>query len=179
MSLLLVVFFFSFSSWIYSKLGLGEHISDEEEILLYPFRVRVMLSNISPKNFDIGFSSTFAFLVWSIWGGFILHMLESNYLAVLTQPTYEKPIRTLDDFLASSKNAFTYTEGGIFLEFYAEFDDPKFTEMARRMYLPKDDEHMVQLLKEIHTKNNDVYMSAWLDPENLDFGFWYRSKVLP
>ena len=177
-SLLVVVFLFTFSSWIYSKLGFREHIS-EEEILLYPFRVRVMLSNISTKNFDIGFSSTFAFLVWSIWGGFILHMLLSNYLAVLTQPTYEKPIRTLDDLLASSKNVFTYPDGGIFLELYAEFDDPKYTEMASRMYLSKDDDHLVQLIKELHSKNNDVYLSTWLDESDLEYGFWYRSKSLP
>ena len=106
-------------------------------------------------------------------------MLESNYLAVLTQPTYEKPIRTLDDFLASSKKVFLYPEGSMFIEFYASFDDPKFTEMAGRMYVSKDDEHYIELSKGIHTKNNDVLMSPWLDPENIDFGFWYRSLAVP
>ena len=108
-----------------------------------------------------------------------MHMLLSNYLAVLTQPTYEQPIRNLDDFLASSKNVFIYPDGAIFVEFYAEFDDPKFNEMASRLYVSKDNDHYDQLSKEIHTKNKDVSMGAWLDPHHLDYGFWYRSKALP
>ena len=48
---------------------------------------------------NVGYSSTLAFLVWAIWGGFILHMMLSNYLAVLTQPVYEIPIRNIDDLI--------------------------------------------------------------------------------
>ena len=131
MSVLLAVFYFTFSSWIYSKLGFGEHISSEEEILLYPFRVRMMLSNISIKNIDIGFSSTLALLIWSIWGGFILHMLLSNYLAVLTQPNYEQPIQNLDDFLASSQKVFIYAEGKNMIKRISESKDSKTAEMGK------------------------------------------------
>ena len=178
MSVLLVVFFFTFSSWIYSKLGFGEHISSEEEILLYPFRVRMMLSNISFYNIDIGFSSTFVFLIWSVWGGFILHMLLTNYLAVLTKPNYDHPIRNLDDFLASSKNVFIYPYGSNFIEVFSQSKDPRVAEMAKRMYAAKDSEHYNQLMKEIHTKDKDVAISAWLlvEPGN---EFWYRSNALP
>ena len=55
----------------------------------------------SHKNFNFGFSSAFACLVWVVWGGFILHMLLSNYLAVLMKPVYDKPIGTIDDVLGN------------------------------------------------------------------------------
>ena len=47
----------------------------------------------------VGLSSTLIFLVWAVWGGFILHIILSNYLAVLTKPKYEMPIRNIDDVL--------------------------------------------------------------------------------
>ena len=180
MSVLLAVFYFTFSSWIYSKLGLREHISGEEEILLYPFRVRMMLTNISINNIDIGFSSAFAFLIWSVWGGFILHMLLSNYLAVLTQPNYEQPIKNIDDFLASDKNVFIYPYGSNFIEFYSQSKDSRVAEMGKRMYAAKNYEHYDQLLKEIHTKDKDVTIHSFLDYQyQIDFGFWYKSNSLP
>ena len=51
------------------------------------------------NKLKVGFSSTLMFIVWSVWGGFILHILLSNYLAVLTKPVYDKPIRNIDDLL--------------------------------------------------------------------------------
>ena len=51
------------------------------------------------QKLSVGFSPTIVFFVWSIWGGFILHMMLSNYLAVLTKPTYDTPIRNIDDVL--------------------------------------------------------------------------------
>ena len=49
------------------------------------------------QKLDVGFSSAFLFFVWSIWGGFLLHMLLANYLAVLTKPGYEMPIRNIGE----------------------------------------------------------------------------------
>ena len=38
-------------------------------------------------------------LVWCVWGGFLLHILECNYLSVVVRPTYEKPIDTAEDVI--------------------------------------------------------------------------------
>ena len=35
--------------------------------------------------------------MWCVWGGFLLHILECNYLTVLVKPVYEKPIDTAED----------------------------------------------------------------------------------
>ena len=39
------------------------------------------------------------FLMWCVWGGFLLHILECNYLTVLVKPVYEKPIDTAEDII--------------------------------------------------------------------------------
>ena len=36
-------------------------------------------------------------LLWCVCGGFLLHMLEANYLTILLKPNYEKPIDTARD----------------------------------------------------------------------------------
>ena len=66
------------------------------------FRVVMIKNSGNSNNIDFGFSSALAFLVWSIWGGFILHMLLSNYLAVLMKPTYEEPINNVDQVLGGN-----------------------------------------------------------------------------
>ena len=38
-------------------------------------------------------------LLWCVCGGFLLHMLESNYLTILLKPTYGKPVDTAEDIL--------------------------------------------------------------------------------
>ena len=38
-------------------------------------------------------------LMWCVMGGFLLHILECNYLTVLVKPVYEKPIDTAEDII--------------------------------------------------------------------------------
>ena len=38
-------------------------------------------------------------LMWCVMGGFLLHILECNYLTVLVKPVYEKPIDTAEDLI--------------------------------------------------------------------------------
>ena len=37
--------------------------------------------------------------MWCVMGGFLLHILECNYLTVLVKPVYEKPIDTAEDII--------------------------------------------------------------------------------
>ena len=78
----------------------------------------------STKSLDLGISSTMAFLLWAIWGGFIAYMLEANYLTVLLgkhhsfhftksfvwqlslAPSYEPPIHTVEDILERDIKVF-------------------------------------------------------------------------
>ena len=48
---------------------------------------------------QFGYSSKMILLIWCVWGGFLLHILECNYLTVLVKPVYEKPIDTAEDII--------------------------------------------------------------------------------
>ena len=37
--------------------------------------------------------------MWCVMGGFLLHILECNYLTILVKPVYEKPIDTAEDII--------------------------------------------------------------------------------
>ena len=37
--------------------------------------------------------------MWCVMGGFMLHILECNYLTVLVKSVYEKPIDTAEDII--------------------------------------------------------------------------------
>ena len=51
------------------------------------------------RRFNFGFASNMILLLWCVWGGFILHMLESNYLTMLVKPNYEKPVDSAQDVI--------------------------------------------------------------------------------
>ena len=51
------------------------------------------------SNIRFGFSSELVFLLWAIWGGFLLMMTEANLLTLLLTPVYEKPIKNIYDVL--------------------------------------------------------------------------------
>ena len=50
-------------------------------------------------GFNFGFASNMTLLLWCVCGGFLLHMLESNYLTMLLKPNYEKPVDTAEDVI--------------------------------------------------------------------------------
>ena len=53
----------------------------------------------SIKNVGYGFSSDFVFLKWAIFGGFLSMMIDCEFLSVMIQPVYEKPIKTIEDVI--------------------------------------------------------------------------------
>ena len=50
-------------------------------------------------RFPLGFSSNMVFLIWCVFGGFLLHILECNYLTVLVKPNYERFIDSSSDII--------------------------------------------------------------------------------
>ena len=58
-----------------------------------------------------GISARFVFLLWAVFGGFILHFLLSNFLTVLLRPRYEEFIDTAEDLIRQNITPFTSTQG--------------------------------------------------------------------
>ena len=61
------------------------------------FRVPLIINESARFNF--GFASNMTLLLWCVCGGFLLHMLECNYLSILLKPNFEKPIDTAEDII--------------------------------------------------------------------------------
>ena len=56
------------------------------------------------RRFNFGFASNLVLMLWCVCGGFLLHMLESNYLTMLLKPTYGKPVDSKQDIIDRGLN---------------------------------------------------------------------------
>ena len=50
-------------------------------------------------RFNFGFASNMLLLLWCVFGGLLLHMLEANFLTILLKPVYEKSVDTAQDII--------------------------------------------------------------------------------
>ena len=119
------------------------------------------------------------FIVWAIWGGFILHILLSNYLAVLIQPTYNKPIKTVDDVLESGLEVF-YTAGGSFLvDLLKKSLDSRYQDLAKIIYIPDNTDEENAIIEAMHQDYSWVFMSMRAyDWEQYRHHHWYQGDKI-
>ena len=75
-----------------------------------------MINTNSSSIFPIGFSSNMALLLWCVWGGLLLHILECNYLKVLLKPTYGKPVDSAEDIIERGLTIIKAPGSGSLLE---------------------------------------------------------------
>ena len=47
-------------------------------------------------------------LMWCVWGGFLLHILQCNILAVLVKQNYENPIDSAEDIIERGMKIIGY-----------------------------------------------------------------------
>ena len=132
-----------------------------------------MKASSSPNSIDYGLSSSIAYLVWAVWGGFIFHMLLSNYLAVLMKPTYDEPIRNIDDVLASNKKVY-YVPGGEFIQqIFATSADPRYAEIGKnRFIIPETWEEYDELVQRVFEENDVIGLWRQFGAP----GHWYKSN---
>ena len=83
-----------------------------------------------------GISSKFVFLLWAVFGGFILHFLLSRYLTVLLKPRYEKFIETAEDLIEEDITPFSITHAYIYI--MNESSITSFKQLAQKMTPIKD-----------------------------------------
>lgn len=92
------------------------------------------------------------FLIWAVFGGFILHFLMSNYLTVLVKPTYEKPIETLQDMIDRNITPFYIPGGVIYKDTLLASKDKNLHELGRRLIIPRDWDHYYNLREGVQKK---------------------------
>ena len=76
-------------------------------------------------------------LMWCVWGGFLLHILECNILATLLKPVYEKPIDTAEDIIEKGIKIIAYPGQESVVEALKKSPFPLTRALAENTYVAK------------------------------------------
>ena len=98
-------------------------------------------------------------LMWCVWGGFLLHILECNYLTVLVKPVYEKPIDTAEDIIERGFKTVVYPGSESKTEILKESPIPLTRALAENTYVPKVVSDAFQIVSLFH-RNSSHGMST-------------------
>ena len=81
------------------------------------------------------------YLVWAVFGGFLLHILLCNYLTVLLRPRLEEPVDFASDLIKRNITPYTY-EGWGFLQYHFKHPrlGPEYHELSQKLVTPKSGE---------------------------------------
>ena len=76
-------------------------------------------------------------LMWCVSGGFLLHILECNYLTVLVKPVYEKPIDTAEDMIERGITTIMCPGVESMVEMDKKSPSPLTRALAEKTYVPE------------------------------------------
>ena len=124
-------------------------------------------------------ASNSIFLIWAVFGGFILHFLLANYLTVLLRPSYEEPVESLEDIIKRDLTVFMYPGSEIFIEYFAAFSDPNYQELSRKIVITKTFDEYEEYLRKVTSTGLFVDIGAFPDTCCVtveEYRYWYRSS---
>ena len=76
-------------------------------------------------------------LIWCVWGGFLIHILECNFLSVLVKPVYETPIDTAEDVIERGVTIIVNPGGESMVESLKKSPFPLTRALAENTYVAK------------------------------------------
>ena len=125
-----------------------------------------------------GRASNLLYLLWAIFGGFILHILLCNLLSVLLRPIYQKPVDTTKDLINTEITPFLVPGSEFVVQFFADSLDPSYREVSKRFKIAKDWNEYDELVLKVPSTGLYAQLGNrpdyWLVPiEN--HKDWYRS----
>ena len=100
------------------------------------FRVPLFKPN-NKFRFSFGVSSKMMFLLWCVFGGFLLHFFECRFLETLIKPDYEKPVDTAQDILDRDLKILYRPFTSTFVDIMKKSDSAVTRELAERIIVPK------------------------------------------
>ena len=99
------------------------------------------MPDVTERNqnyFPVRMSGNFVYMIWAVFGGFILNFLLFNFLTVLLRPSYEKPVETAGDLLNRNITPFHNPIGKIFIPLFENSPYPEYTtKYPGKWLLPK------------------------------------------
>ena len=76
-------------------------------------------------------------LLWCVFGGFLAHMLEVNYLTILLKPNYEKAIDNAQDILDRGMTVIYPPGSGSLVEILKNSPHKNIRDLAEMIFVPK------------------------------------------
>ena len=83
------------------------------------------------------FSSRLLFLIWCVFGGFLLWFFESLFLESLLKPNYEKPVDTAEDVLDRGLSVISVPGAESIVEILKNSPFPITRRLAESSVVPK------------------------------------------
>jgi hypothetical protein len=88
------------------------------------------------KLFPRGFSANFVLLIWSVFGGVLLHGLLANFLTMLVKPMMEEPVDTAQDILDRGLIPFIETQMVSHIRLLKESPNPAYRQLSEIVVTP-------------------------------------------
>ena len=110
-----------------------------------------------------------------MFGGFILHFLLCNYLAVLLKKSYEEPVETVEDLINRDITPFLGPGREIFRQVFAASPDPNYQELSRRLVIAKDYYEFFDMVRKV--ESTGLFSQIGYLPYAMPYQYkdWYRS----
>ena len=117
------------------------------------------------------------YLVWAVFGGFLLHILLCNLLTVLLKPRYEEPVNSAYDLIERNITPFTRKWRGTaefdLRVYFSTFPDPVYKEIANRLKVPNDEDNEKKLWDRINSEDPN-YRTALLKTKDGGPEYWHE-----
>ena len=132
------------------------------------------------------------YLVWAVFGGFLLHIILCNYLKVLLKPHKEVPVDSTKDIIKRNITPWGYTGWG--LSAYDHFKNtshfgPEYQELLQKIQIPKPGEEWRGIVGRVfNLSKSEAWLGYgpgerwWLRRNNLDGRFkqfWISKESIP
>ena len=121
------------------------------------------------------------YLVWAVFGGFLLHIILCNYLTVLLKPLKEIPVDFTEDIIKRNITPWGYY--GMAMSAYEHFKNtsqfgPEYQELLKKLKIPKTGAERNGVMGRVFNLSKSEawigYGSGekwWLRRNNLDVSF--------
>ena len=132
------------------------------------------------------------YLVWAVFGGFLLHIILCNYLTILLKPRKEDPIVDFTKDIIK-RNITPYGLYGWGLGSYDHFKDtslfgPEYQELLQKLKVSKPQEQREMIGRVFNLSKSEAWLGSganerlWLINRNIDGRFrqfWISKESVP
>ena len=145
---------------------------------VFTFLFRLKLPNIlntTSRFLGQGTSSSLVYIIWAVFGGFLMHIILSNYLTVLLKPEFETPVDTTKDLVSRNIIPYYIPGGHIWKQFFADSPDPLYQIIAEKLIIPRNWAHYDELCEKVIEQGTHANIATVPDEWERSLGHWYRS----